>query len=121
MTILVDVSLSPLWIPFLVARGYEALHWSMVGSRAAPDTEIFQYAAENGHVIFTHDLDFGTLLAIRKTPGPSVIQIRCQDVLPSAVGELVVRALGATQVYLESGALVTIEAADHRIRVLPIG
>jgi len=51
------------------------------------------YAGDNGFVIFTHDLDFGALLASRKSRQPSVIQIRTQDTLPTAIGEMVVRAL----------------------------
>jgi predicted nuclease of predicted toxin-antitoxin system len=43
------------------------------------------YAAANGLVIFTNDLDFGALLADREARKPSVIQIRTQDVLPEAL------------------------------------
>ena len=82
MKILVDVSLSPWWIPFLEAPGFESVHWSTVGSCADSDSKIFEYAAAHQCVVFTHDLDFGTLLAERKTTVPSVIQVRCQDVLP---------------------------------------
>jgi predicted nuclease of predicted toxin-antitoxin system len=48
------------------------------------------YAEANGLVIFTDDLDFGALLAAQSTCGPSVIQIRAQDVLPIAAVEMVV-------------------------------
>jgi predicted nuclease of predicted toxin-antitoxin system len=120
MKILVDMNLSPLWVPFLIGHGFHAVHWSVVGSGSAPDREILDYALANEFVVFTHDLDFGALLAQRKTSGPSVIQIRHQDVLPSAVGELVVRAVRSSRAHLEHGALVTIDAARHRIRVLPV-
>jgi predicted nuclease of predicted toxin-antitoxin system len=40
------------------------------------------WARENGHVVLTHDLDFGTLLALTRANGPSVVQVRAQDVLP---------------------------------------
>jgi predicted nuclease of predicted toxin-antitoxin system len=45
--------------------------------------EIFGFAAANGWV-FTHDLDFGALLAALRANRPSVVQVRCRDVL--AVG-----------------------------------
>ena len=119
MKIFVDVNLSPLWIPFLETCGIEAIHWSVLGHSAAPDREIFDHAAREGYVVFTHDLDFGAMLAKRRTRRPSVVQIRCQDVLPDAIGELVVRALVAVQFHLEDGALVTIDTAKHRVRILP--
>ena len=60
------------------------------------------------------------LLAALRTSKPSVIQVRTQDVLPIAIGDLVLRAVQASRPYLESGALVTVDALRHRIRVLPI-
>jgi predicted nuclease of predicted toxin-antitoxin system len=53
-------------------------------------------------------------------PGPSVIQVRSKDVLPASIGPIVIRALRQHQDLLESGALVVIEPADFRVRVLPI-
>ncbi len=90
-----------------------------MGSRSAADQLILEYASENDLVVFTHDLDFGALLAHRKTSKPSVIQIRCQDVLPDAIGEIIIRAILATQQHLEAGALVTVEMAKNRVRILP--
>jgi predicted nuclease of predicted toxin-antitoxin system len=120
MKFLIDMNLSLLWVPFLASHGYEAIHWSTIGDISAPDAEILQYAVGRGYVVFTHDLDFGALLAAGKLWRPSVIQVRCQDVLPSAIGETVVRAIAAARTHLEAGALVTIDPARHRIRLLPI-
>jgi predicted nuclease of predicted toxin-antitoxin system len=120
MKFLIDMNLSPLWIPFLNQKGFEATHWSDVGPPTALDTEIMEYASSREYVIFTHDLDFGRLLAVRSSGGPSVVQIRTQDVLPSAVGDVVVNALKAAHAHLDAGALVTIDPAQHRIRLLPI-
>jgi len=39
------------------------------------------WALENGHVVLTHDLDFGTALAPTHACGPSLIQIRSQHLL----------------------------------------
>jgi predicted nuclease of predicted toxin-antitoxin system len=114
------MNLSPLWVQFLTGAGFESTHWSKIGEPSAPDTEILDYASANGLVIFTHDLDFGALLATRKSRRPSVIQVRTQDVLPSAIGEIVLRALHASQSHLEVGALVTVDPNRNRIRMLPI-
>ncbi len=61
MRFLIDMNLSPLWVSFLADNGYPAVHWSTIGQPAATDTEIFDFAAANGWIVFTHDLDFGML------------------------------------------------------------
>jgi predicted nuclease of predicted toxin-antitoxin system len=109
-----------MWVPFLASHGLEAVHWSTVGQPSAPDREILEFAVANGYIVFTHDLDFGMLLAARKTKGRSVIQVRSQDVLPSAIGETVVHTIRDAQPHLEQGALVTVDPVRQRIRLLPI-
>jgi predicted nuclease of predicted toxin-antitoxin system len=74
----------------------------------------------NGWIIFTHDLDFGSLLAASRTSRPSVLQVRTQDVLPPAIGDIVLRAIRVAESHLEAGALVTVDSFRHRIRLLPI-
>jgi predicted nuclease of predicted toxin-antitoxin system len=78
------------------------------------------WAKQNGCVVFTHDLDFGTVLALTQAEGPSVIQVRTQDVTPSAIGKLVVNALRQFQSQLEKGALIVLDEANARARVLPL-
>ena len=78
------------------------------------------HAAEQRLVVFTHDLDFGNILAVTHARGPSVVQVRTQDPVPETVGALVVSALHEHQMLLERGALVTIEPGKMRTRILPI-
>jgi predicted nuclease of predicted toxin-antitoxin system len=118
--LLIDMNLSPEWVDFLARSGFESFHWSDIGSPSAPDWEIMEYASAGGFVIFTHDLDFGALLASRNTRQPSVVQVRTQDVLPKSIGDIVVRALRASVSHLEAGALVTVDPNRSRIRLLPI-
>lgn len=118
--VLVDVNLSPAWTAMLATKGIEAVHWTAVGDPRAPDDELLRYARERGYVVFTHDLDFGTLLALTRAHGPSVIQVRAQNVLPDAIGDLVVRVLTEQAAALESGALVTVDPNAARVRLLPI-
>jgi len=120
MRILVDMNLSPMWVPFLVTHGIEAVHWSTIGEPSAPDSQVLDYAALNDLVVFTHDLDFGMLLAARKSRGPSVIQVRAQDVLPSAIGAVILRAIDTGRDYLETGAILSVDLIQNRIRLLPI-
>jgi predicted nuclease of predicted toxin-antitoxin system len=118
--VLVDVNLAPAWASFLAGEGIESEHWTAIGDPRASDEEVLRYAREHGYVVFTHDLDFGTLLALTRARGPSVVQVRSQKVLPSDIGPLVVRALKAHATALEAGALVTLDELSARVRILPI-
>ena len=120
MKFLLDMNLSPQWVTFLAEHSFESIHWSTVGQPGASDSEIFEFAAANDWIDFTHDLDFGMLLAAMQTNGPSVVQVRSQDVLPPAIGGIVLRAIQTAKPYLETGALVTVDSFRHRIRLLPI-
>ena len=40
MKLLVDMNLSPRWVSMLAGAGIEAAHWSTLGSKNAPDSEI---------------------------------------------------------------------------------
>jgi predicted nuclease of predicted toxin-antitoxin system len=64
MKILIDMNLSPDWVAAFAAEDIESIHWSTVGDPKAQDREIIQYARTNGYIVFTHDLDFGTILAL---------------------------------------------------------
>ncbi len=79
-----------------------------------------RWARENGYIVFTHDLDFGALLAATWAQGPSVIQIRVHDVMPEALGSRMVQILQEYKGVLEQGALVTVDEVRTRIRVLPL-
>jgi len=118
--LLIDMNLSPDWTTFLSDNGVEARHWREIGDGTAPDTEIMSFARAHEYIVFTHDLDFGHLLAATNARGPSVIQVRTQDPTPAAVGQLVLSALADLQKQLERGALVTIEPSSLRSRVLPL-
>jgi predicted nuclease of predicted toxin-antitoxin system len=81
--ILVDMCLTPMWVEYLAGHGLEALHWSTIGNPGDPDHRIMDHARENGMIVFTHDLDFGNILAVTHALGPSVIQVRTEDPVPS--------------------------------------
>ena len=49
----------------------------VIGWRShAEDSEIMAWASVNDFVVFTHDLDFGAILALTRAEGPSVVQVR---------------------------------------------
>lgn len=117
---MIDMNLSPIWERVLKDAGWEAVHWSCIGDPGASDKEIMTWAKTNEHVVFTHDLDFGSILAATKADCPSVVQIRIQDVNPHHIVDLVVSALGRFQEHLEKGALISIDENKSRVRILPM-
>jgi predicted nuclease of predicted toxin-antitoxin system len=118
--VLVDMNLSPEWVPLLIGSGCEAVHWSTVGDPRAPDSEIMAWARAHGFIVFTHDLDFGTTLALTHAAGPSVLQLRGQHVLPENVSAQVVATVQRYETELAAGALVVVEENRSRVRVLPL-
>ncbi len=119
MKFLLDMNLPPRWAQFLSDHGFKCVHWSNVGEYTAKDSVIMAYAREHGYTVFTHDLDFGALLAATRGTGASVIQIRTQNVVPEAIGELVLNAIARFEKELQQGALITIDPYRSRARVLP--
>ena len=105
---------------FLYENGYEAIHWSALGASHTPDSEVMPWARESRWVVFTHDLDFGILLAHSKDGGPSVMQVRTLDVSPEHLDPVVLRALRAHGEALENGALGTVDESKSRVRILPL-
>jgi predicted nuclease of predicted toxin-antitoxin system len=120
MKILIDMNLPPRWVQVFVKIGWEAVHWSQVGSPTASDQAIMAWARENGYIVFTHDLDFSALLAATQGESPSIIQVRTQNILPETIGNLVIKGLKEFQDELEKGAIITIDPIRARVRILPL-
>lgn len=118
--ILIDMNLPPKWVKLFSDEGWDAVHWSEVGAVDAKDQVILKWARDNGFIVFTHDLDFGTLLAATDAKGPSVIQVRTQNIIPEAIGKLVIDAIHQFKEELERGALISINPHKARARILPL-
>lgn len=118
--LVIDMNLSVDWVTELANHGWSVIHWSAIGDPRADDTAIMAWALANGHVVFTHDLDFGTMLALTHATGPSVLQVRGQNVLPEDIGSVVIAALRQHDAALAAGALVVVDVKKSRVRVLPL-
>ena len=70
MKILIDMNMSPLWVQEFKLYEIEAVHWSTVGKFDAPDAALMDWARKHDHIVFTHDIDFGTALALPKSEKP---------------------------------------------------
>jgi predicted nuclease of predicted toxin-antitoxin system len=120
MKLLVDMNLSPTWVATLREAGHDATHWAKVGEPTAPDVAIMRFARVEGYVVVTNDLDFSAILAATGGVGPSVIQIRGTDLRPSSIAGVVLAAISQMADELNAGALLTIDPARTRVRVLPL-
>ncbi len=120
LAILLDMNLPPEWASTLTAAGFTAVHWSAVGDIRATDAEIMAWAISHQHVVMTHDLDFGTLLALTHATGPSVIQVRTRETLPQILGPMVRSLLLKYEQKLIDGALIVVDEHRSRVRILPL-
>jgi predicted nuclease of predicted toxin-antitoxin system len=120
MKLVIDMNLSPAWLPVLRQAGHTVTHWSSIGSPCAKDREILAWAREQGQIVFTHDLDFGAILAATDADSPSVIQIRTQDPTPDNCGQIVAQILHRYADALATGALISVDKNQARVRLLPM-
>lgn len=120
MKLLLDMNLPPSLTATLRSAGFSAVHWSEVGDPRAADTIVLAWAQTNGHVLVTHDLDFGALLAAGGQRTPSVLQLRTADLAPDVYVPLLIAALHQTAEALADGALVTVSPSESRVRILPL-
>ena len=120
MKILIDMNLSPECVAVLEKCNWSAVHWSTVGDPRAEDTVLMDWARANEHVVFTHDLDFGTILALTQAESPSVIQVRTQDVTPTHLAPPLIEVLEQYERELETGALIVLDEGRSRVRILPL-
>jgi predicted nuclease of predicted toxin-antitoxin system len=120
MRIVLDCCLESGWAGFLNSAGHEAIDWRMIGNANDADEVIARWAADNGFVLMTEDLDFGAILATTSMSKPSVVQIRARSKLSEDVGGLVLRALEEYSEDLKNGAIVTVDNAAMKVRSLPL-
>jgi len=118
--ILIDMNLSPLWVSVFESNGHFAKHWSEIGEPGATDRNVLEWAKANNYVLFTHDLDFGAILAVTDFDSPSVIQLRKQDINPNNDQRELFDVLSRFNDEIEKGAIISIDKLGSRVRILPI-
>ena len=122
MKFLIDNALSPALAALLQQAGHDAIHVRSIGLQRADDDVIFERAAIENRIVVSADADFGTLLALRSSQQPSVIQFRGEGSRrPDALARTLLANLPQLIDALENGSIVTFEPARVRVRLLPIG
>jgi predicted nuclease of predicted toxin-antitoxin system len=83
--------------------------------------EILEKARKEGHILLTHDLDFGDLLAASGADLPSVVIFRLRNMHPENVNRHLLKIISQFPKALENGAIITVTEGRLRIRDLPLG
>jgi predicted nuclease of predicted toxin-antitoxin system len=106
----------------LQQAGHDAIHVRSTGLQYADDDVTFERAAEEHRIVVSADADFGTMLALRSSQQPSVIQFRgAGSRKPEALARTLLANLPQLVDALENGSIVTFEPARVRVRLFPIG
>jgi len=118
---LVDNALSPAVAEGLRQAGHDAAHVRDYGMAAEDDEEIFARAAQEDRILISADTDFGTILALRKTPKPSIILFRLSTQRhPGHQIRLLLANLPDFSADLDRGCIAVFEDTRIRLRPLPI-
>jgi predicted nuclease of predicted toxin-antitoxin system len=110
MRFLIDNALSPVVAEGLRRSGHDTTHVRNHGLAAAEDSLIFDDAFRERRVIVSADTDFGTLLALREAPLPSIVLFRgATPKMPDLQTQLLLANLDEIATMLERGAIVVIK------------
>jgi predicted nuclease of predicted toxin-antitoxin system len=120
MRLIVDMNMSTKWVAALREAGFDTRHWSEVGDQSSPDRRIMEYAAANGAIVLTRDMDFIAILAANRMQGPSVVHLRDTDRFEPAAVRRVAMVLRSFDAELGLGAIVSMAGGRARVRRLPV-
>jgi predicted nuclease of predicted toxin-antitoxin system len=120
MKFLADMGISKKTVLFLRSQGHDAIHLTEQAMQKAQDPIILLKARQEDRVLLTHDLDFSDLVAASGETLPSVITFRLRDMKPENVNLYLKNLLDSHSDALLQGAIVSINEAKTRLRLLPI-
>jgi predicted nuclease of predicted toxin-antitoxin system len=121
MRFLADMGISQVVVAWLQAQGHEATHLRDEGLHRLENGEIVTKAFRESRVILTWDLDFTEILALSGRHQVSAVIFRLVNTRSAHVIERFARVLQESAQDLEDGAIISVEEARHRVRLLPLG
>jgi len=120
MKFLADMGISLRTVEWLRQLGHDVLHLRDRGLQKLPDDEILDLARLEQRIILTIDLDFAQLLAVSKQALPSVILFRLGNENYDEINQRLSEVLNNCQQVLETGAIVSVNNGNFRVKKLPI-
>ena len=108
LTFLADENISPESADHLTALGYPCVSLRRDGPWRLSDREIVSFARREGHVILTHDLDFGEIFFSSEEGQVGVVVLRLRRQTVETVNHIVER-------FLESGALDSLQLQNSLV------
>jgi predicted nuclease of predicted toxin-antitoxin system len=121
MRFLADMGISQVVVTWLQAEGHDATHLRDQGLHKLENGEIFTKAFRESRIILTWDLDFTEILALSGRHKISAVIFRLVNTRSAHVIERLARVLQESAQDLEDGAIISVEEARHRVRLLPLG
>lgn len=118
---LADMGVSLRVVEWLRDHNHDVVHLRELGLQRTPDAEVYARAAAEDRVVLTFDLDFGEIVARLRGARTSVVVFRLLDARAERVISRIERVLDESENALAAGAVVTVEDARHRVRMLPFG
>jgi predicted nuclease of predicted toxin-antitoxin system len=112
--------ISPYTVRALEKEGYKVMRITDKLPPTASDQEIIKLAYQEKAVIITQDLDFSALIAKSGLNGPSVISLRVENAEPQRITKLLLTVLPLIEAELASGAIVSVNEKEYRVRKLPV-
>lgn len=101
-------------------RGIPANHTSEIGLAQSADASILEFAASEGSVVVTLDLDFPRIVALAQSRTPTVILLRLTELKALPTADLLETLLSGRHEEIELGAVITVDKRGVRSRRLPL-
>jgi predicted nuclease of predicted toxin-antitoxin system len=121
MQFLADMGVSIRAVDWLRSQGHDAVHLRERDLQRLPNGDIFLLAAIEKRIVLTFDLDFGEIVAQSNGQTVSVILFRLQNTRTDQVIQRLQAVVEQSSDALMQGAIIVVEDARHRVRLLPIG
>jgi len=118
MRLLLDMNISPAVAEALRADGHDVVHCRELGLEAMPDQAVLARAIADVRTLITFDLDFGDIAGSAFGGGSGILLLRLRSPRRPHILDRVRRAIAAAAGPLSKGAIVLVEDARIRVRML---